>query len=57
LQQLLEKKQIAYQMQIYPGVGHGFSGETWRDAGLRTLAFLSKHLAACSPQGNPASEH
>jgi dienelactone hydrolase len=45
LQQLLEKKQIAYEMQIYPGVGHGFSGETWRDAGLRTLAFLEKHLA------------
>jgi carboxymethylenebutenolidase len=46
LQQLLEKKQIAYEMQIYPGVGHGFSGEVWRDAGLRTLVFLSKHLTA-----------
>jgi len=45
LQQILEKKQIAYEMQIYPGVGHGFSGEVWRDAGLRTLAFLQKHLA------------
>jgi carboxymethylenebutenolidase len=44
LQQILEKKQIPYEMQIYPGVGHGFSGETWRDAGLRTLAFLEKHL-------------
>jgi len=48
LQRILEQKQIAYEMQIYPGVGHGFSGETWRDAGLRTLAFLSKHLAAAS---------
>ena len=46
LQQILEKKGIAYEMQIYPGVGHGFSGEIWRDAGLRTLAFLTKHLAA-----------
>jgi carboxymethylenebutenolidase len=46
LQQVLEKKQIAYEMQIYPGAGHGFSGETWRDAGLRTLAFLDKYLAA-----------
>ena len=45
LQQLLEKKQIPYVMQIYPGVGHGFSGEVWRDAGQRTLAFLNKHLA------------
>lgn len=46
LQQILEKKQIAYEMQIYPGVGHGFSGEIWRDAGLRTLAFLEKYLTS-----------
>jgi len=46
LKQILEKKQIPYEMQIYPGVGHGFSGEIWRDAGLRTLTFLSKHLAS-----------
>ena len=44
LQQILEKKQIAYEIKIYPGVGHGFTGEIWRDAGLRTLAFLEKHL-------------
>jgi len=50
LQQLLEKKQIPYEMQIYPGVGHEFSGEVWRDAGLRTLAFFSKHLAGSVPQ-------
>jgi dipeptidyl aminopeptidase/acylaminoacyl peptidase len=46
LQHILEKKRIAYEMQIYPGVGHGFSGEVWHDAGLRTLAFLEKHLAS-----------
>jgi carboxymethylenebutenolidase len=45
LQQILDKKQIPYEMNIYPGVGHGFSGEAWRDAGLRTLAFLEKYLA------------
>ena len=45
LQQMLEKKHMVYEMQIYPGVGHGFGGEVWRDAGLRTLAFLNKHLA------------
>jgi carboxymethylenebutenolidase len=45
VEQILEKKQIAYEMKIYPGVGHGFSGEVWRDAGLRTLGFLQKHLA------------
>ncbi len=46
LQQMLEKKQIPYEMKIYSGVGHGFSGEIWRDSGLRTLAFLNHHLAA-----------
>jgi dienelactone hydrolase len=46
LQQMLEKKQIPYEIKIYPGVGHGFSGEIWRDSGLRTLAFLNQHLAA-----------
>lgn len=50
LQQVLEKKRIPYEMQIYPGVGHGFSGEVWRDAGLRSLAFLNKYLAAASAQ-------
>src|SRR5271165_267236 len=45
LQQILAKKQIAYEIKIYPGAGHGFTGEIWRDAGLRTLAFLEKHLA------------
>lgn len=46
LQQLLEKKQIPYEIQIYPGVGHGFSADIWRDAGLRSLAFLNKYLAS-----------
>ncbi len=45
LQEVLEKKRIPYEMRIYPGAGHGFTGETWRDAGLRTLAFLKEHLA------------
>jgi carboxymethylenebutenolidase len=46
LQRLLEKKQIPYEIQIYPGVGHGFAAEIWRDAALRTLAFLNKYLRA-----------
>ncbi|HET7442287.1 MAG TPA: dienelactone hydrolase family protein [Terriglobales bacterium] len=45
LQQVLEKKGIPYEMKIYPGAGHGFTGETWHDAGLRTLSFLKKYLA------------
>ena len=46
LQKILEKKKIPYEMQIYPNAGHGFTGEIWRDAAQRTLAFLKKHLAA-----------
>jgi dienelactone hydrolase len=44
LQKLLEKKNIPYEMKIYPKVGHGFETETWRDAGQRSLQFLQKHL-------------
>ncbi|MGC2197952.1 MAG: dienelactone hydrolase family protein [Terriglobales bacterium] len=46
LQQILEKKAIPYEMQIYPGAGHGFTGDIWQDARRRTLAFLQKHLVA-----------
>ena len=47
LQKLLEKKGIPYEIKIYPGVGHGFEDQTiWRDAGLRSLQFLQKYLAA-----------
>jgi carboxymethylenebutenolidase len=45
LQKILEKKSIPYEIQIYPGAGHGFSGDVWKDAGLRSLAFLQKYLA------------
>lgn len=46
LQKVLEKKSMPYEMRIYPGAGHGFTGDVWRDAGLRSLAFLKKYLAA-----------
>jgi len=47
LQKLLEKKGIPHEIKIYSGVGHGFEDETiWRDAGLRSLQFLRKYLAA-----------
>jgi carboxymethylenebutenolidase len=48
LKDVLEKRGIPYEMQIYPGVGHGFSGEVWQDASLRTLRFLQRHLASGS---------
>src|SRR5271157_2733250 len=47
IQKLLEKKGIPYEIKIYPGAGHGFEDQTiWRDAGLRSLEFLQKYLAA-----------
>lgn len=49
LQRLLEEKGIPYEIKIYPGEGHGFENEILRDAAIRTLHFLQKHLAA-SPQ-------
>jgi dienelactone hydrolase len=45
IQQVCEKKNVPYEMKIYPGVGHGFSQEIMQDAGLRTLSFLNKYLA------------
>ena len=45
LQALLEKKNVAYEMKIYPGQGHVFDNETWQDAAQRSLHFLKKHLA------------
>jgi len=46
LQKLLEKKNIPYEIQIYAGAGHSFDPETWADAGMRSLRFLEKYLAA-----------
>lgn len=44
LQEMLEKKNIAYEMKIYEGVGHGFDHATWLDAGMRAVQFLQRHL-------------
>jgi len=48
LQKLLEKKGIPYEIKIYSSAGHGFDGETWNDAGQRSLQFLHKYLASSS---------
>jgi carboxymethylenebutenolidase len=40
----LQRRKIPYDIKIYPAVGHGFSGQVWDDACLRTVAFLCKHL-------------
>jgi carboxymethylenebutenolidase len=44
LQNLWDKKKIAYELKVYPGVGHGFDAETWKDAGFRSLLFLQRYL-------------
>jgi dienelactone hydrolase len=38
------KKEVPYEMKIYPGAGHGFSPEVMADASERALRFLRKHL-------------
>jgi carboxymethylenebutenolidase len=53
LRQVLEGRGIPYEFQVYPGVGHGFKDEVWRDAGRRTLAFLRKHLPANGHEEKP----
>jgi carboxymethylenebutenolidase len=45
LQQALERSHTPYEMKIYTGVGHGFSGPAWQDATARTVRFLKTHLA------------
>lgn len=44
--QIAERKQVPYEMKIYPGVGHGFGQEIMLDAGQRTLRFLQRYLLA-----------
>jgi carboxymethylenebutenolidase len=44
LQHILEAKGVPYEIKIYPGVGHGFTGAPWQDAANRTLKFLRTHL-------------
>jgi carboxymethylenebutenolidase len=45
LEGLLKKKDVPYEIKIYPGTGHTFDSDTWRDAGSRSLRFLQKYLA------------
>ena len=44
LRQILENKNIPYEMKIYVGAGHSFGGEVWQDSTARTLAFFEKYL-------------
>jgi carboxymethylenebutenolidase len=44
LKELLERRDIPYEIQIYPGAGHGFAGEIWQDASFKTLDFFKHYL-------------
>lgn len=44
LEQLLKEKKLPYEMKIYPGQGHGFTGEARLDSAKRAMAFLEEHL-------------
>jgi dienelactone hydrolase len=44
LEEVLKGRGLPYGMKIYPGVGHGFSGEIREDAASRTSRFLKDQL-------------
>lgn len=44
LAHLFEDTGTPYEMKLYAGAGHGFSGFDLFDSGQRTLSFLQKHL-------------
>jgi len=44
LQSVLQKRGIPHEARIYPGQGHGFTGEAQADAARRIRAFLDRHL-------------
>jgi len=44
LQTLLERAETPYEMKLYPGAGHGFSGMQFLDAGQRAVKFLKRYL-------------
>lgn len=44
LEKLLTEKMLPFEIQIYVGAGHGFTGETGQDAFRRVQAFLDKHV-------------
>jgi carboxymethylenebutenolidase len=46
LERLLKEHRRPYQLRIYPKQGHGFVGETARDAWKQTLSFFAQYLTA-----------
>ncbi len=48
VEKLFKARNIFYEMKIYPGQGHGFSGEANRDSRQRTMSFFDQHLKAAA---------
>jgi carboxymethylenebutenolidase len=48
LQSVLERRSIPHEVRIYPGQGHGFTGEAQADAARRIRAFLDRYLRQTS---------
>ena len=44
LERILQAKDFPFEIRIYPGQGHRFTGEADRDAYLRSLAFLDRYV-------------
>lgn len=57
LERLLQSKGVPFEMKIYPGQGHGFTGEATSDATARTVAFFNRFLkASAKSAGSPSDE-
>jgi carboxymethylenebutenolidase len=44
VEELVKDQGVPYEIKIYPGQGHGFTGAAQADATARVLAFLRRHL-------------
>jgi carboxymethylenebutenolidase len=44
LEKIYKDKQLPYEIKLYAGQGHGFTGDDAKDATKRAIAFFDKHL-------------
>ncbi len=49
LEKLCKARSFVHDVQIYPGAGHGFFGDTSADALKRSLSFLDAHVKQAKP--------
>ena len=49
LERFLNDRRVPYEIKIYPGQGHGFTGLVPADAGTRTIRFLDRYLNCARP--------